>query len=1181
MSDSLRYPRPAALAELGRDFSVVESSAGTGKTFLLEHLFVDLILNRGVSAEEILVVTFTEKAVAELVLRVRELIKRLVDLKPEDTKAIEAARAPKHDTWILDESACKRLQSVLLAFDRIGIYTIHGFCQRILREHAFVQGRFFDEEIVAEETAFRTAFREILRSHVAMASNLEAAIEAWLACGKSIANLEELLVRCNSQGVAVLHPRFDEARIAKAMAAWRPVAPDDEELKRHLKAAKVHGRSSPSIIARLARASQIVVESNGNVLPFLAAMDAFPDEPRMSEGLAFVLDRLPTETSDPTLTHLAQTIRELQEATVPLAAALAQMLLPLVRQRAAQSKRSAGLFDFSDMLTLVANALEDPGPASRALLVNLRQRYRHALIDEFQDTDATQWSIFRRIFVEANDGHGLTVIGDPKQAIYGFRSADIHTYLAASRYLQAVGGTHLVLDRNFRSTAALLEATNQIFDQRADFFRRESGITYEHPVLCGRDDLALVDQAGNLAEPVVVFGIDTKQDKLKSREVKDALLQGLVEELRTLIDPSCPLRLRSRERDRSIRARDVFVLTFTNAENHAVGRALGQARIPYAFHKQGDLFASSEAAETLSLLRAIAEPEDGNLRAHALLTRFFGLDLVGAASYADPEQAEGPVQLLRRFAALARESDIPALFAAIVDETGIVRREVFADRGERALTNVLHILEILQGAWARSHLSLPELADLLDAYRQGTQSPLGREPDLQRLETDKDAVQILTVHKAKGLEADVVFIFGGTGENRNQPLHLFHQRDERVLNVGRLGGSEKQIVDQEKQDERSRLLYVALTRARYRLYLPHYPAAFKTFEGIYSGVNQRLNAILGQDHTQPHPYFRVLRCDADLPHGPSVSATAPCEGTLPSPELMAIPTEPADLADIKAKRSGFLVTSYSAVKRARTVFAPADDQPAKTAEALPIMSQLDTAEALPAGTETGLFLHDLLASVSLPELARSPDFADWFAQPGVGAMVEKIRRRHARPASHAPLAARLVHTAYITPVRLGDAVMTGLATTQSFLREMEFLFPMPEHHHPLLSRPKTDGVSWKFERGVVRGFVDFLFQHEGKLFVCDWKSDILPSFDPDALALHCQQYYDVQACIYTLAILRQFGIATPSDYARRFGGIFFCFLRGRLPQDMCAGIHFRKPTWDEILAWETDMLGQSFWGIAW
>ena len=1180
MSQPLRYPRPQELAQLGRGHGVVESSAGTGKTFLLEHLFVDLILTHGLACEEILVVTFTEKATAELVLRLRALIARLAGLRADDAKAMEAAGAPDGASWIIDDKAKKILGDTLLAFDRASIFTIHGFCQRVLREHAFVQGRFFDEELIGEEDAFTDAFHEVLRTQAADGCSLAEPIAYWLSSGKSVDRLETLLRACDREKTTPLRVRFDEARLAAALAAWQPVAAEDQALKGRLKAAKVHHSTVKAILHRLALVSELAAECQGNSVRFLAAMQTFRDKTRKDGGLGYVLEKLPV--ADTSLAELARAVRELDEATVPLEAFLAERLSPLVSERAARRKRKAGLFDFSDMLNLVARALADPGPAGSALVDALRRRYRHALIDEFQDTDEVQWSIFQRLFVEARGGHALTVIGDPKQAIYGFRGADVQAYLGARKVLQAAGGSRLVLDRNFRSSAGIVEATNLIFDQGANFFRRDSGITYDEPVRCGRTDLGILGEVRNNAAPVVIYALDSGSGPLRAPRARATVQAAIVDELRVLLDPRSPLRLHSKDSNRTLRARDIFILTFTNAESRAIGRALGAASIPHAFYKLGNLFESPEAAEVLAVLRAIAEPEDRNLRAQALLTGFFDLDVTGAAACLDLGLAAQPLQLLLHFAHLAQTGDIPALFASLVDDSGIVRREVFAQTSERPLTNLTHVLEILQAEWARSHAALPALTDLLDAFIHGTQKPPSREGDLQRLETDKDAVQILTVHKAKGLEADVVFIYGGTGEaTGKKPVRVLHEGGRRVLHAGPLDDAGKRLVELETRDERSRLLYVALTRARYRLYLPHYPPELTTLKGPYGQANQRLDSILGERSERGHPHFNVRPCPADGIPGHTTAMAMPVSQAIALPTALAPVREPDDVAAIKAGRSGFVVTSYTAVKHARGGFVASGSEPRMAGELA--LGHTGGSEALPGGAETGIFLHDVLASVALADLADGPSLEDWLAKPATSWLLEKLGRRHARPASHLPLAARLVHRAYTTPVRLGASVMAGLASAKTALREVEFLFPIPERAHPLLSQPQTG--AWKVERGVVKGFVDLLFEHDGHVFVCDWKSDDLPRFDPDALLHHCDENYDVQARIYTIAALRLCGITTADAYARRFGGVLFSFLRGLSERTVAGGkdstgIHFFTPAWEDILAWETDMLGQHFWGIS-
>ena len=1187
MTQVLHYPRPAELSGLGRRNAVVESSAGTGKTFLLEHLFVDLILSHGLACDEILVVTFTEKATAELVLRLRGLLERLAHLRADDPMAQAARDADPGSAWTIDETARARLAQSLLGFDRASISTIHGFCQRILQDHAFVQARFFDEEVVAKEAAFGRAFRDVLRTH-ATDDHLGSALSAWLASGRTVAALEQLVRACDQEQAAPLFPRFDAERLRSALASWQKVS-DDAELRRCLKQARVNGNTINGILRHLGRLSELVATTSGEGIALLVGFDRLLSDESTKNTFRYLLASLPAPASanDGCLATLAEAVRTLAAAVVPLEALVAERMLPLVRERAALHKRRAGWFEFSDMLALVAKALADPGPAGRALTDALRRQYRHALIDEFQDTDELQWSIFRRIFTDGPATHALTVIGDPKQAIYGFRGADVHAYLDARHALVEQGAARVVLDRNFRSTKEMVAAANLIFDQHAEFFRSGSGIRYDDPVRCGRVDLALAGDPTHGGKPVVVLDVKNDGAKLKATDAAAAVRAAIVDEIASLLRAQNPLRLRGASEERKIAARNIFVLTFTNTESRAIGTALREAGIAHAFYKLGNLFESAEAEEVLTLLRAIAEPERRGLRAQAFLTRFFDMDVTAAAAALDLGAEASASKLLFRFARLARSGDIPELFTAIVDESGLIRRELFAQNDERTITNATHVLEILQGHWAHTHASLPELVDLLAAYVSGSEALAAQDGDLQRLETDKDAVQILTVHKAKGLEADVVFLYGGITDGRKDLVHVVHEDGQRTLRVGRLDESRRHLVEQELADEQARLLYVALTRARFRMVLPHYPVAVPV-RGPYRQANRRLDALRGDEAACE----LFARHDVAALSSKDMTTTSARAAGAP-PELPAA-SEPEDIAAIRAARSGFVVTSYSAIKRARGAMVPharpdegPDEGPDDTLdEPLDVgLHNTDRVVAptaveamLPGGAETGIFLHDLLATAALDEL--SPELGSWLARPSVERWLDKIRRRHARPESDVEPAARLIHRAYTAPVALGNITIPNLASANVVLREMEFLFPIPEAAHPLLSQPLATAARWTIERGAVRGFIDLLCEHEGRVVVCDWKSDDLVDFTPSALAEHCREHYEVQARLYILATLRVARITEAEGYASRFGGMLFCFLRG-LPDTKEGrpgqGMHFFKPAWPEILDWERALLSPSFW----
>jgi exodeoxyribonuclease V beta subunit len=1191
----VRVLRPPQLARLGARHAVVEASAGTGKTFILEHLVVELLLRRDAELEQILVVTFTEKATAELVQRVRAKLTELRDAGPDHPLARAAAGAADEDCWLLDERARQRLRRALLAFDRASITTIHGFCQRLLGEHAFLHQRLFDEELVDEATSFHAAFLDTVRREGAG----DPEVAPWLAAWLETSSLERLETRVllpthrQARGDTALRPGpLDEAALVAALDEVATIEVDEGALLAALKRLGVNHQSARAVAGRLGTLSAIArrFQAGRGVVRAVAELEAA--EGRGGELLPYICARITAVPEDRSpLGRLAGLVRRLDQLAVPLSSELVHRLLPRVATRLEARKRAAGLYDFQDMLGLVARSLAEEGPRQRALLSTLRARYRFALIDEFQDTDDVQWSIFRRIFLEGGGGQVITVIGDPKQAIYSFRGADVQTYLRARTELLA-GGEPLHLEANFRSTEPLIAAYNAILDQSASpepFFRAAGRIHYDHPVRCGRPEVALVDAHGAEAAPVVVLDVRSQSGGLLTWQVKQALQARVVEELRALLSEEGRLSLRGpRGEERAVGASDIYVLTRTTRESREVGAALRAAQIPFAFFKQEKLFETIEAREVLDLLRAIADPDDRTARARAWITAFFGLSLPDLAACEELPPGHPLLRLLYQWKGLGDAGDLETMLARIVEESGIVCREVFLRETERSLTNYLHVLEVLQEEVARSRSTVRELTQTLAAYVAGLRTPPGQQRDIQRLETDREAVQIMTIHHAKGLEADVVFLYGGLWTGPSNEVHLFHdEAGRRALRIGRVPVEEAALVKDRDADEERRVLYVGLTRARGRLYLPQYPPSFDSkLPGCYRFINNRLRELLGPFPDPRSALFSVVpvACPAPAPLAARPPPAPALAAWTPPPALLSPDAPEDELRALVEGRAGFAVTSYSAVKRRRGGFAAADatgaDDPAAEERGAPVVEAALPAGELPRGRLSGSFLHELLEEVELDGLRARPPLEEWRARPEVEALFERLRRRHDRHPGHLPHAQRLVHTALTAPVRLGAHTIRGLASAAQLAREMEFLYPIPERGQPLLGVEGSEGRPWRIERGVVKGFVDLLFAHEGRAYVCDWKGDWLPSWEAEPLAAHAERHYGVQARLYTLAALRFLGIDSEVRHRDHFGGVLYCFLRGMRPDDPAAGVYFRRPSWEEIVGWQREMLGSEFWGLA-
>jgi exodeoxyribonuclease V beta subunit len=1140
------YAFPEALRALPRDASaVVEASAGTGKTFLLEHVVADRIIRGEARLEEILVVTFTEKAIFELVWRLRALLDRLL--------AHDAPAPPGTDpesTWVLDGVVRARLLDAQRAFDRATITTIHGFCQRVLTEDAFAGRRLLAQEQIDGKRAFSEAFKETLRTTLATDERLDRYLGAWLDSGKSTEALERTL----GQAYAQQRPwgmSYDEEclRAATRDLAALPFGECFADVE------KVVGdrTKSKTIISRVEAVREIVAAPRAaEDLPgLLRALDELFDRKRYAkfDVFSYVEKNLPAPPAGGPAARLKQSYLAFADAAVPLELAVAQLFLPFVRDTLTARKSAAGRYDFDDMLRLVAHGLRGPGGAG--LVETLRRRFRLAVIDEFQDTDDVQWEIFRTIFHESGGRNPLVVIGDPKQSIYGFRGADVATYREARRVIAGGPTATLTLDRNFRSTPALVAATNAIFDDDAvDPFFEERGLFQD--ALPGRPPEARAPAPIKLLAVRPAEGADVSQ--LRLRHLRRALTHAIADEIETL--RTGPTRAPLRE---------VFVLTRTNAEAQQIARTLRDRGLPHVLYNQEGLYRTEEARQLRDLLAAIDDPRDPARRLLAALTPFFGLTLADLPALAADPKSHPLEERLATWRALADARNWSVLFERIVSESGFVERELLTGGSARRLTNTLHLCDVLGARAAREPISLGELVRYLTALTEGIIVPDAEEGNVQRLEGERDAVQIMSIHKSKGLEADHVFLYGAFTPWRGSAVRLFERDGKRWLFAGRPRRSDlDKALERETEGDDQRLLYVALTRARRRLYLPYAgdpaveeSAPFEDFwrvNGAYRHVHRRLRALSRDAEAEAYFESRPIDCPTP-PDDTPVRIAAAVRAWRPAPADLALDFPAAALAETRRRHVGIVLTSYTRIKQAHGGYQPPtevlDEQPALMPEPPPDPGRL------PGGALSGIFLHAALEEVPLTSLADAPSAADWAALPEIRALFDAAFRRTDRDPEHRADAERIVHAALTTPLALPrGAALAGVALAARVAREVEFLFPFP-------------AAAGGADAGFVKGYIDFIFEHEGRAFFGDWKSDLLPDFSPVAVAAHVAANYELQRRLYALALVKMLGVVDEADYEARFGGMVYVFLRA-LPE----GLEIGRPSWAELRGWERELAAE-------
>ena len=1018
---SLYYPKPSLLNELPPQRGVIQASAGTGKTFTLERMVVDFLL-QGVPLEQLLVVTFTDKATLELKTRVRAMLETLVALEPSEEEVPE----PR---WEIGPPQAKALAQALRDFDRATISTIHGFCRRILQESAFEGGSLLKRELVDGRAILARAWREVVRQ-----GGQEDFLEAALHHGQSFEGIERLLWAAHQE----------RGRLVPDAGA----AP--EELLRHfdpswagcveeLKAAKLNGNTRNAALKRWPLLVEIMA---GNPTPW-AFQEAW-DFDRFVEVCA--------EVGQGCCQALGGWLAALGAASQPEALLIHRLLGP-VQARIRAIKAEEGLFDHDDMVLQVREALG--GPQGATLAARLRERYRVALIDEFQDTDQAQWEIFRTLFDR------LYVIGDPKQAIYGFRGGDLATYEQAKAELlggtgrpglaRAPRGEHegdaerawraggpprqgrpLQLEENFRSTPGVIAAYNHIFtggsrDPKAPtaFFTDPELYPESRMVRCGNPRLRLETRSGQVVAPVTLLTLDTLTGGVW---LWRRLARQLARELKSLVEGQ-GLRFGEGETLRELHYGDVQILVGKAREGRLVAQALRDAGIPFAFFKQGDLFNSQEAQDLMDLLRAVLEPRDRSRLARALLTPFFGYGLEDLEALPGlPE--DHPVYLrLLEWQRLARQRQFSRLFDQILQGSGLLRRLRIQTSSERALTNHQHLMELLAKASREGAPDLEDLIRLLKRWQAGSEKPSGEDGDIQRLEGEQRAVQILTMHKSKGLEAPMVALFSFS-DFKGGGLHRYHEGSQRCLYLGKPPAGIKAEVDLEADAESQRLLYVALTRAKAHLILPCFVVDKPTAKGPvpqhpkghYRVLNPRLREILETDGLPE--CFQVQEVPSQMLASVEVPAALDLSG-FELPPLVA--PESLDYGALRLAARPALTTSFTALSHGRGE------------EGLSLDGERERPSVtlapgdLPKGARTGQLIHELLESVDL-QSAQDCAFADWWAPAERQAWVAEALARHGLEARHAEGAGRMIYGA----LRV-DLEGAPLGHHDHALRELSFL----------------------------------------------------------------------------------------------------------------------------------------------
>lgn len=1202
--------------------NLIEANAGTGKTYTIEGIFLRLILERHLSIDQILVVTFTIAATEELKDRLRQKIQHTREGFTAGTSTDPLIR------HLVDQSTdpvadAQRLKIALFDFDRASIFTIHGFCQRILVEHAFETGSLFDTTLVTDKTELvRTVSEDFWRKHLYHLPT--EFIRFAFNQIKGPLYFQQLLESVNRPETTTIVPALEKPslshlaplrqqrqRVSEMWHAEKNVIAD--LLKDPALNGRIYGSLEPQETSA-AGAEPALSKRDYKVQAFADAMNSYTDPKHAGFPIPKDIEKFTTsglakaarKSRVPPSHRFFDACEDLWVIGGRLRAEMEIYLLYLKRelfvfgeQALSIRKKGDNVKFFDDLLIEVHQALG--ARRGHRFAEKIRQQYKAALIDEFQDTDPVQYDIFTRIF---SSGKSLLfLIGDPKQAIYSFRGADIFSYMDAAR---KVASRHTLIE-NWRSSPELLSAINTIFSNVTHpFIYDEIPFSASRP---GRGRTATSPLGNSPSPPLRVWFVDSETDKpVTKATAMQRIAEAVAGEILALLSPvEAPDRSDAPD---SMDAGQIAVLVRTHRQARIIHTSLSDRNIPSVLCNSGHIFDAHEAMEIQRILTSIAEPANETFFRSAMATDILGVPAREMdVTTAEPSWWVERMSRFRTYLRIWNEKGFIRMFRTFLAREGVRPRLLAFRDGQRRVTNVLHLSELLHQVSVEQNIGASGLLKWLSEHRNGHTGD--SEEHQLRLENDEHAVKIVTIHKSKGLEYSVVFCpFGWEGIRKGDKEAVFHDpaNDNRLTldlapdeNPSHLALFRKEILA-----ENLRLLYVALTRAKERCYLVwgHISGtetsgiAYLLSDGLPGTQDDVVGALVQQLFPKTGDDLREAMEDLAgkskdtialslLPVG-SGDPDSPYDPQRGLPEVLFSRAFSGNIP------TAWKITSYSSLITSR--FSgdewPDYDEQSRNPELSPSVTNTapgtsggadpggDEGDmfAFPKGARAGTFFHDLFEHLDFTTVGQGID-----DQVRAGLSAYGFEEQWTERVIH------LVEKVVSTPLfhHRPELKLSGIHNGKR-VNEMAFYFPIhpfqPVDLQEIFKRYGHDEIAGDFPEqlgrlsfsaagGFLKGYVDLVFSFENRYYLLDWKSNLLGAairdYDIDALkTVMKDEFYVLQYHLYTLALHRYLGLTEPDyHYDNDFGGVFYLFIRGVDPRHgPDFGIYHDRPDADLVHA---------------
>lgn len=1189
---------------------LIEASAGTGKTWTLTALMVRLIVQGGYLTRHIIATTFTRAAAAELKLRIRsrfeevaQLLKQAIE-QPERT--LQQAQQDKAllEVFLLQalgrnnyNHAYQRLRLALDSFDELFVGTLDSLCQRLLHEFAFDIGQY--EQLSISEQSLQLS-QQVMHDYLRQwRSQQDSRLIELLVLNNQLADVEDYqpivstaLNFLSAQIQPVTAPEIDWQRLEALtqdvqrldVTQLMPYLDGQGEFRHALNKAKSLFKTSHVMADVVDALKQGAVSHLMNVATdkdslHINWLTSFDDnlEAQFTKANADIRDQFLALPAVAILQQVYRMYQYLTEQLQQMEAFLQFDIIRTVRERLPQLLSEKGETTFSEQMRVLASRLHSE--QGKVLAQLIQHRYPVALVDEFQDTNSDQDAVIASIWrqpaqstAEATPIHPacLVMVGDPKQAIYGFRGGDMLTYQRARRIVSRQGLIH-TLGENQRSIAPLVQAVDRFFRFNLDM---GEGVLYQPVQASGRKKSLLSEGEVQNPAPMRLIALQDKQDELQQTawQIAGLLQQGQQLQLVIQLDeqPARPLQ-----------PNDIAVLCRSNFELDEVQRVLKDFAIPVWRTAQRSVFGGGLAQDVAALMQVMLNPYHESLLRRALsgvllnvsLNRLLQLD-------EQPDELAVLQASFYEFGAVWQRQGFLAAWQQLLTHFKVWQQLSTQPEGERLIVNLRHVTELLHQQSEKIKGQHHLLAWLM---RQVSQ-PGEREWELERRLSGQQGVQLMTIHKSKGLEFPIVFVPGlDVVKKPKEGLIFFELNQQRMLGVSAREIAQEEAHKARFEAEQRRLVYVALTRASVRLYITVKADSDKPKASVlrYWLPQAREEWVDHPDPVIATTSIRPSMQDAPDFHYQQQENIQPVHSRpLPSRPIQAWgETSFSKLVNHSQhpqhQQSLDTTPEQVAAEQSPELVAAHDDEPTEPVQAIVGEGlgevSLDIAEAesepevnpqdelenfrfiFPRGANAGDCLHQILERINPKDERFWPDTFGRILQQF--AINRQLQRFGHAPASHEQMSGWFKHILHASLPQ--SATLAGLQPSAQ-VHEFEFHVALGQSSmntrriHQLLLQHGVQVAelnSSSFAR-YLHGFIDLLYEHDGRFYVADYKSNYLG----DQLSDYNQQAmrdsmsdagYWLQAALYMVALHRYLKVRLP-DYQpqQHLGGAVYLYLRG-------------------------------------